>query len=89
MGGEKLMQNLIGFLLPPFIDLINKDIPNSKVKFVISLVVCVIVGVILNYQQLSNTQNLLGGIAIVFTTAQVTYYTYWQNSQLRQNTTLK
>lgn len=76
--------NLIGFILPPFIDLINLKVKNTTVKFWVAMGFCVLVGVVVNLDKLKSPQELLGGLAIVFTTAQVTYHTYWEKSDARQ-----
>jgi hypothetical protein len=81
------LQNLIGFILPPFIDLINTKITNDKLKFWVSMLFCVVVGIVINLDKLNNLQELLGSLAIVFATAQVTYKTYWEKSVVRTKVT--
>jgi hypothetical protein len=77
------IQNLIGFILPPIIDMINVNITSSKMKYWVSMLVCVIIGVISNLDKIGNTSELLSNIAVIFTTAQITYHTYWEKSQVR------
>jgi len=78
------LTNLIGFILPPFIDLINTRVANSIVRFWISMLFCVAVGVIINLEKIKNPEEFLGSIALVFATAQITYKTYWEKSAPRQ-----
>lgn len=87
------IQNLIGFILPPLVDMIFKiDIPwldadgDSKVRMVVSFLACAIVGIVVNINDLRpfNLNQILGNIAIVFTTAQLTYKMYWKNSDARE-----
>lgn len=79
------MNELVGLLLPPLIDLINTKVPNTNIRFIISLVICTVVGVVLNLQDLKyhNTDDIVKSIAVVFTAAQLTYKLYWERSQVR------
>jgi hypothetical protein len=81
------IQNLIGFVLPPVIDLINTRIGSSMIRFWISLVVCLVVAVAVNFSLLkvSDIVTLLGNIGIIFSEAQIVYKTYWGNSSLRDS----
>ena len=74
--------NAIGFLLPPLIDIVNRKIENDIWRFIISMVICVVVGVILNIGSIVpfDGEKLLSSIALIFTTAQITYTTYWKES---------
>lgn len=76
---------LIGLVLPPVIDLLNNRVTNANLRFLISLAVCAIVGIVLNLSQLEarNYDELAKSISLVFASAQVTYQLYWQKSQLR------
>ena len=80
------MTELIGLLLPPIIDLINKHIGKEKIKFVVSFLVCMVVGVAMNFNDL-NTESigdLLGSISVVFASAQASYKLYWEKSSIRE-----
>jgi len=73
------MTNLIGFLLPPLIALVNQKLTNPTVKFIISIVVSLLVAVAINYQKLavSSPEQILGSAALIFTEAQIAYRAYW------------
>lgn len=73
---------ILGAVLPPIIDLLTKKVTDDKVRFGISMLVCVVVGVVINYQTF-DLQNILGSVGIVFASAQVVYRTYWKTSALR------
>ena len=77
------MQDFAGFILPPFIDLINRRIANSKVRFWISILACVAVAVVLNLDKINNPDELLGKASLVFAQAQIVYKTYWEKSAIR------
>lgn len=78
------MQDFAGFILPPFIDLINRNIANSKVRFWISMFACVAVAVVLNLDKLNNFDELLGKASLIFAQAQIVYKTYWEKSRMRE-----
>ncbi len=76
-------QDLVGFLLPPAIDFINSRVANSKIRFVIAMLICLAVGVVVNLDKIKDPAQLLGSAAIVFATAQITYHAYWKQSEIR------
>lgn len=78
------IQNLIGLVLPPVIDLINSKVASDKVRYLVSMLVCLLVGVLTNLDKLSNMEALLANVAIVFATAQTTYNLYWKKSKVRK-----
>lgn len=79
---------LSGFLLPPVVELLNKDIPNENVRFMIALVVCVLDALLINWNQLSTgslTQaQFLFDMNLVFIESQTIFKLYFQGSWLRQ-----
>ena len=79
--------SLIGLVLPPFIDFINARITNSKLRFVVSLIVCTLVALVLEFMngtlKYADMSEVLTSIALVFTSAQVVYKLYWEKSTMR------
>lgn len=73
---------VLGAILPPIIDLLTKKVSNDKVRFGISMAVCVLVGIVINYQTF-DVKNILGSVGLVFASAQIVYNTYWKNASLR------
>ena len=88
---------LLGFLLPAFIDLINRKIDDSDVRFWVSVLICALAGALLNYiDTLFVFETLKAGfisvsesIMIVFGIAQLSYKALWENSTLRETLNLK
>jgi hypothetical protein len=80
------MNDLIGLALPPVIDLINHKVSNSAVKVLLSLVISLIVGALLNLDKLNvkDAGDVLQAGLVVFGSAQVTYQLYWKKSLDRQ-----
>lgn len=75
---------VLGAILPPFIDLLTKKVTNSKLRFGISMLVCILVGVGINYQTFS-LSNILGSVGLVFASAQVVYRIYFKDSKFRSS----
>jgi len=81
MNGQ-LFELIIGGAMPPFIDLVNRYVKDSKWRYAVSILVCLIIGTILNLSKVS-FENILGSGAIIFAAAQSTYQAYYSNSKLR------
>lgn len=78
------IQNLLGFLLPPVIDLINSRVADARARYWVAMVVCFAVGVVLNLDKIKDPQGLLASASLVFASAQITYHTYWEKSGARK-----
>lgn len=80
--------NLIGFILPPFVEYLNKDVPNENARFVISLVACLLAALAVNWQKIAagtmTQEQLVLLIGIIFTESQTIFKLYFQESWLRQ-----
>lgn len=73
---------LAGGILPFIIDITNTKITNSKLRYVVSLLICFLIALAMNYNEL-DWNNVFESGAIIFTAAQTTYKTYWEKSDLR------
>lgn len=82
-----MVKDLVGFLLPPLIDVVNVKVKDEKIRFLVSLVICVVVGAILNVDRLAagSVEEALRSAGIVFATAQTAYRLYWKKSEVREN----
>ena len=80
---NKIVEFIIGAVLPPVIDLLNNKIPNGKVRYLVSVAVCLVIGAVVNLKQLT-AGDILASAAIVFAAAQTTYKTYWEKSDARK-----
>jgi len=78
---------VVGFILPPFIDIVNTKVANTKVRFIISLVVSLVIGLVTvaltEGIDIANASSVLLAGASAFTTAQITYKQYYENSKAR------
>lgn len=94
---KEQMLNLIGFLLPAMIDLINRRIKDTDIRFWVSVLICVLVGSVLGtlesngFEGLSLTEvaELLAVKSMaMFGMAQLSYKKVWENSILRDDLSL-
>ncbi|MDE1866747.1 MAG: hypothetical protein KGI08_03425 [Thaumarchaeota archaeon] len=80
-------QYLVGFILPPLVEYLNKDIPNDNVRFLVSCVVCFIAAVAIDWNQIGggniDQQHLIFLSMLLFTESQTIFKLYFQSSWLR------
>ena len=77
-------QNFIGVLLPPIIDLINVWIPNSKLRFIVSILLCFGIGYLAHFGEIKTFEDFFAKGGIIFSEAQIIYALYWQKSEPRE-----
>lgn len=80
-----VFQQYIGVILPPIIDGVNSRISNSKLRFLVSLLICIGAAALLNPDQLlaGDVGEFLGTSSFIFAQAQIVYNTYWKKSAAR------
>jgi len=78
----KLIELLAGAFMPLVIDVVNKNIANSNIRYFISMALCLGLGALLNLNQL-NAGDILTSGAIIFAAAQTVYKTYYKSSDVR------
>jgi len=76
------IEALIGIFLPPVIDLVNTHVADTRIRYIISLLIALAIGFVLSLGQLTVT-DVLGSAAIVFAAAQSAYKLYWEKSEPR------
>lgn len=87
----------LALLLPVLIDLVNRKVADTDFRFWISVLICAVAGVGLNYLQtsfsfatpLEGFESLTQSIMVVFGLAQLSYKGFWENSKMRENLSLK
>lgn len=85
------MQNLIGILLPALIDSINSRIVESKARFWVSVAVCAVVAVIVEFLMqghISGPEQVATDILAMFGVAQITYKAVWEKNPVRDSMNL-
>jgi len=84
-----LIQNWVGIGLPVVIDFVNARVANSKIRFVLSVVICAVVALALNFNKVLEVNNwqdagiLAGQVSFIFAQAQIVYKLYWEKNPLR------
>lgn len=78
-------QDLVGLILPPFVDIVNKDVPNEEERFLVTLLVCFLVALFLKWPQIANgsPDQVITDGALVFMESQLIYKLYFAKSFLR------
>jgi ABC-type nitrate/sulfonate/bicarbonate transport system permease component len=79
---DQLFMTLLGAVLPPFTDFINKHVTNSYWRFVISLLVALALGTVLAFLQ-NDMNAVLSDGTLIFTSSQVVYNLWYGNSDLQ------
>jgi len=80
---EIIIETLVGLFLPFVIDAMNKGVTNSRVKYLVSVFLCLGLGILLNLEK-ATVGDVLGSGALIFTSAQTMYKLYWKNSKVRK-----
>lgn len=88
------MTDLLGFVLPPFIDLINRKVKDSDLRFWVAVFSCILLASIMatvesNGFKMFTLVEILDMIAMksmmFFGMSQLTYKKLWENSDIRSN----
>lgn len=82
---SQLVQNFIGVVLPPVIDLLNRKVASSVWRFIISVGICILVAAIINYPKFMDGDwtQFATKFSLIFTEAQIIYQLYWKKSSVR------
>lgn len=74
---------IIGAILPPFIDLVNRFVPSSNWRFVVSVLFSVMAGAVLSYFDYG-FNAVLADAGLLFTASQTIYKLWYENSSLQR-----
>jgi len=81
----EVLSFIFGAFLPPLIDLINKKIVDSKIRYLVSVLSCVVISASVTLVCNGfNWRDLIENASIIFLSAQSMYKLYWKESSLRQ-----
>jgi hypothetical protein len=74
--------SLIGFLLPPLIDVVNNKISNGSARFWVSVLICGLVGTLIEFVLTGGLtfEGVSTQILLTFGMAQLTYNGLWKGS---------
>jgi hypothetical protein len=78
---------IVGFFMPLFVELINKDVPGDKERFVVSALVCFVTACLIDWNKFSSgdVTSVLTWWGIVFSESYTIFKLYFQKSALRLN----
>ena len=76
---ETLFPLILGAVLPPVIDLVNKHISSSNMRFLISVLFALVVGGILAYFEFG-AKAVLANAGLIFVSAQTVYKLWYEQS---------
>lgn len=76
---------IIGLVLPIVIDLVNRYVSNSKMRYIISVAMCLVVAGLLHAEEImaGDVAKLLTSATTIFATATSVYKLYWEDSKVR------
>lgn len=71
---------LVGFILPPFVFWLNKDVPDEMEKAWLTGIVCFVVAALLHFKELTggDPELVVKWFAIIFSEAHYTYTFYFK-----------
>lgn len=82
---------LIGFILPPFVQVLNRDVPeHGRSKYVVTGLVCIVVALLLNWKAIFETTDwqsiemTLKTLGLILAESEAAYRLYFNNSALQQ-----
>jgi hypothetical protein len=76
---------MVGIILPPFIEVLNKDITNKNEQIIVTLLTCMFVATVLHWSELTEWSLLsfFGNLGIIVGESQVVYSMYFKSSALK------
>lgn len=79
------MENLIGIILPPIIEVVNKDVKSDEERFLVACVVCFVAACVIHYPDITsgNATGLFQGFVLILGESITVFNLYWRNSFLR------
>lgn len=80
---------LVGFIIPPFVELLNKEVDNERERFIVTLLACMAAGAVLHWSEIKvgSVDQAIQSISIIFIESQVVFKLYFKSSYFRQKLT--
>lgn len=77
---------LIGLILPPFVDVLNRDVPNEQERFIVALLLCIGLAVLTQWNSLigGSPMAIATTASLIFFESQIIFKLYFKNSFLRK-----
>lgn len=76
---------LAGFILPPFVDWLNREVPDETERFIVTLIACAFLAVLFKWDSLlfGNPEAVAATIGVIFLESQLIFKLYFKDSWLR------
>ena len=81
METQALIPLILGVVMPPVIDLVNKYVPNSNARFLVSIVFSLLLGGLIAFFE-SGWDAVLANAGLVFVSAQAVYKLWYKDSKV-------
>lgn len=78
------IQAIVGLVMPPIIDLVNNKVSDRRVRYIATLLISLILGILFSWKQL-DLKNIFASASIILAASQTTYNLYWKNSSTRES----
>lgn len=78
--------DLLGIILPPLVDFVNKDVPDEKERMLVTILVCLGAAVFTKYNSLAtgDPATFMASLALIFSESQIVFKLYFKNSYVRE-----
>jgi hypothetical protein len=78
-------QQLVGFILPPVVDYLSKDVHKEEERTIVSFMVCALVAFILNWDKITmgNAGEIATSLGLIYMQSQFVFKLYFKRSRLR------
>lgn len=77
-----LLALILGAVLPPIIDLVNKHVPNSNLRFLIALLFSLVVGGLMAMFEFG-WESVVNNAGLVFAASQTVYKLWYEQSNMQ------
>lgn len=76
---------LVGFALPPFIEILNKDIKEESKRYAVALIICILVSVLLHWKDIEDgsPEKIVVFTGLIFMECQTIFKLYFAKSWMR------
>jgi len=76
---------LAGFILPPVVDYLNREVANANERFIVTILLCLCVAIITKWNLLmyGSPDAVLASMSMIFIESQLVFKLYFKNSWLR------
>lgn len=76
---------LVGFVMPPFVEVLNRDVKGKGAQAVIAFLACFLAAVLLHWNEIAfgNPEQVVAITGIFFTESHLLYKLYFERSSIR------